>query len=375
MALSGTALAGAGALALKKRFGKNKKRKTSHKINTLQTLRQAPSFTKTKTKTENDKDLLNNIHSATDGRQFTVILKSKTPKHSSASWKFTQTMPGFFSDTGGRQSVTDHCGAGTLSQHFTNTGMGYDNFQAAVSLQSQNPYVTNTGGHYGSSVNPLTDRYLYKSVQLKTDFSNNSSAACTVTLYYLTPKQPCDKLPSAMWIASNISMGLGDAIETLPTAAGVVGTAGHQSIFEVYAQPTEGKLFNEYYKIRKKLTLRLAGAAQECVQGTFIINDIVKREKATELTAQAEINWRSTIYVMVVVHGQVVENKLQVNKPTYCPTEIFAITHCQYKCHAVDGNAGRLNASLHSYNVGTGGTTANVSTINILDVVTDPQQT
>ena len=357
----------AGRAYIKRKQPSGGKHRVSKKTGSKTPHRLGRSFTVTKTKKDTPNEA-SDMHSGLSSKKFTVVLHAKAPAHQKASWKYCQTNTALSKVGAGVQGLVVVCAANTNAQQMTSTGVGYSVTQSSVSLQDQNPYATNTGGWYTSSTRPATDRFFIKTIRIRTEINNASNIATGVDVYYLKCKQPGQSDPIAIWTSGNLAMGLGEATQVIPVRGGAAAVAGYAIPNEPWSIPTESTQFREYYKVLKHIKLDMAAASNEFINGTFVMNTIVKAEESNKQIADALPFNKNTIFVLVVSRGAVCKDTISLS-PVYGPSEILAISQTYYECHSVDGNAGRLNASTHVTQAAIEGTAANVNYVNIVDNV------
>jgi len=309
-------------------------------------------------------------HTTTDGTRsvkFTVVLKRKVPKHDVGQWNYTQTHSVTLFDVAGRQAVNDAFAMGTVDQYRTSSGTAYSTLQNFTAIQQLNPYLTNTGSAILPSViTPLTDRFVVKTLTMKTTFASFTDADQTGWVYYLTPRVHGTTTPGQAWINAALQMGHSFAATTFPGPGVVIGNSGSTSRNFPYETPLRNSSFHKQWKILKVVKIQLAAASHQVVNATFRVNKLFKNDAvSTDVIEGSRFMPGLTVFVMPVWLGQVVIDRTAgANVPTYAETRVGLVTVNEYTCSSVSGNAGRLGVALAAINLAGSATAANQQQIN-----------
>lgn len=299
---------------------------------------------------------------------FTVVLHKKRPKHNTGQWNYIQSQPNVFGSASGLQAVTDGGSMGSVAQLNTSTGLGYTNFQGMAAIQQLNPYLSTTGSTvYPTQAIPLTDRYLLKTYNMRTEYTSWNNIAQTGWIYYVTPKRNTRTGPTSAWLAGNVALASGKAQQTFPATPATTGSLGGESPNYPYSTPLTSPTFKDLYKVLKVTKLHLPAGATKTINARFIVNKIIQDVVVEQAVSEGNLFLKDiTVITLAVWMGQVVKDETigVVGTPVFGKTQVGAISLCEYTCSAVDGNAGRLSNNIAVTNIPTGASLINLHEIN-----------
>lgn len=304
--------------------------------------------------------------------KYMIRLNKNVPKHDTGLWTYTQSTQGYIFNDAGYQAVNDIGYFAAIRQIRESDGSGYTNIQNALALQNMNPYMTSTGSAYFSGqTTPKTNEFVLRSIDLSLELVNLTNVACVVDLYFITSKKGTNKTPFELWTEGYANEAAGKSTMTFPAAGlGAPATSGGGSFNDPHAKPNEVKLFNEYFKILKKIPLDMASSSVESLDVNIVVNKLIKTEVIErEFNESHLLHPNLSVQVFGIVRGQPIVDYTYTGatRVTYAATEIGYIARAKYSCYSVSGNAGRLNTQIHHTNIST--STAATRVINVDDVI------
>jgi len=311
----------------------------------------------------------NTSSDGTRSQKFTVVLKRKPPKHDKGQWNYSQTHTLITTNSAGKQSVDDAFCMGNIDQFRVSAGATYTVFQNHTAVQQMNPYLTNTGSAFlGSTVTPLTDRFVVKTYTMKTNFASFVDIDQTGWIYYLTPRVHTTTTPLTTWQNSNVQMGAGKTPVVMPITPSVAGAVGATIETYPYETPLRNSSFHKQWKILKVVKIQLAAGSSQIINATFKVNKLFKNDAvSTDLIEGSRYMPGLTIFMMPVWLGQVMLDKtlaIATPTPTFGITKVGYVTINEYTLSSVSGNAGRLNLAIAAANIPTNAAAASLNEIN-----------
>lgn len=341
----------------------------------LQPTKQPQSHTKTKTKTKK-KRVYDEPHSSVGDESFNVVVHPTKPKGvDKGFWKMSQSHRTYVLYSAGKQSVDTICAFANLSQIRTSTGPTYTGLQAQVAIEQLNPNLASTGSSILDAVTrPLTDKFFLKSINSTLTFTNFSSAAQVVDLYWVLCKKSTERSFQQLWDDGLINLSGGEVQQTIQTSPLFQGVAGYATSNEPFEKPFISKPWRDVFKVLKQQTFNMAGGASQMVYANFVMNKIINSETTSRLITDGGVNYPGcTIILNAVVRGQVVMDTL-ADTVTLAAPDMGYIIKNTYTCHSMHGNAGRLNIDNHSWNVPTNGPAASNTMIDSEDLLSAVKQ-
>jgi len=336
-----------------------------------------------KTQVENriDQNNNNDIHSGVVKYHANVSMGRKFSKKCihSAPLRYTEITQIYQLGVISKQTVLDLTSAATVHQMAVGGDTNPTNVRGSVSLLGLNPYQTNTGGDFNNStVAPRNDALFLSNIHFAIDMTNSSSAGAIVDLYFVTPKENGNLVPSQVWTNELVENRLGNSIVSYPEANTTISTFGYPDINFPGLKPHEA--FKKWFKILKVHSLTLAGGASEVCSvnvNTNYMIDMTKLIQAQNFTnadttlAAFTNNFIKgcTIHVMAVWRGQAVPVDNTSDYAGYAPIEMSFVMKKQYTLKMVAGNASRLGIALASHHAATAGTAKIVTATDVAAAV------
>lgn len=247
-------------------------------------------------------------HSGIGGRSTVITLNKRLKGRGLGTWKFAQNYALTLTSTAGFQGVLEMGAVCLANQFLVNTAVPnvgqirqnlFDlNYERAISGSGLIP----------ATAQPATDRMAVFTVRSQMMFTNLGSAACVMTLYFLTPRRDCDELPASFWDSLYALEDNGVALRarSAPGNYSVGSTVGGGSSTDVFAKPTDLAQFKKFYRVLKVMKIKLAASANEEVNVTYRINKLVDRQKITEINEEAMKG--HSVIMLATVYGQAVHD-------------------------------------------------------------------
>lgn len=280
--------------------------------------------------------------------------------------KILQTLPA------GQQSINSVVTAGNTNKLLTSSGTGFGFDQNDTALEQVNPYLTNTGSALLPVViTPLQDMFALLKVEWDFEITNLSAVGSYVDIYIVKCKKATGSNPVASWVAGLATNSLGLASAVYPTAGNfVAGSVGTALDSFPGAQPTESRLFSDFWSVTNKQTLTLTGNGTERINYCLNFGRVVKMTDVRQNNSNG-IQYTPGNYVMFyVARGSLVLDKTVPASPVVTfgsPLIAIAIGERSTMC-GVSGNGARLDTNVQFAAIAAGATTANQSLLVETDI-------
>lgn len=243
-----------------------------------------------------------------------------------------------------------------------------------IGVAQMNPYLTNTGSAIlASTVTPLEDRFMLRSMSLQTSMSNLSGVGCVIDLYVVTPKMTTNTSPASAVNGGFQNEAFGQAAANQPNAGSVTAgaVAGYENLVDPHTYPMESPLFKKMYKVLNVQHIVLAGSETHIYNLNITLDKVVKKDQNFVYSTQGTNNVANqTIIVFGLIRGQVVDDTTAgagLDIATYGQAKVGMVTQVKYHASAVTGNAARLNTNRALINVPFGAALAKQTLTDVVD--------
>lgn len=291
-------------------------------------------------------------------------------------FKYTELQEGLCTSSAGQQGAGDMLGYGTINQVATNangTTPSYGN--SNTSWFAMNPNQNTTGSTLFGSQIAGSERIFCNSYNCQLKLTNMESAACEISLYFVTPKRNCVAFPISTWETALVNNALGQApaVNPGPGVPFVANGGGYPTRYHWNEKPFSLKTMRDNYKCLKKFDLQLAGATSETVNYSHTVDKLVKKDQI--LTNGSQLIPGVTLCIFYVIHGQVVVDKTGgTHYSTLATTEVAWVSRVTTSLTLLKSQVANVDVSRQFNRLPMGATLANQYMINADDQVDDVNQ-
>lgn len=255
-------------------------------------------------------------------------------------WTYHQQNSGRLTAGVAQQAAGTLLGHATVSQLASGTNPP-DGTQFTSSAFNLNPYQITSGNLINTTgVVPSTDRIHLKNVITDFQMTNNSNAACSVTLYWVKSVKNHTDLPTQEWSDALVAEQLYQSTATQAVQSSTTygpGTIGVPTIASWGQTPASLRAWRMQFKILRSKTYYLALGATQRVSYVVRVNTTYDKTIASDSVAKTSGFPGSTVWLLAIVRGAPVDivaaagpNPDAGTRVTTAPNEIMWTASAKY---------------------------------------------